>query len=76
MLLAWLVILCLVTVCLVTRSTQLQEWNLTEKVCICSPFVCKLTTTSVGEMRHFHPSVITCLFLLFIVVLTALEKRN
>ena len=44
-LLAWLVTRCLATVCLVTRSTQLQEWNLTEKVCICSPFVCKLTST-------------------------------
>ena len=67
---AWLVTPCLVTVCLVTRSTQLQEWNLTEKVCICSPFVCKLTTTLVGEMRHFPPKVIGCLFLVFIVVLT------
>ena len=70
MLLAWLVTPCLVIVCLVIRSTQLQEWNLTAKVCICSPFVFKLTTTLVGEMRHFSPTVIGCTFFMFIVVLT------
>ena len=63
-LLVWLVTPCLVTVCLVTRSTQLQEWNLTEKVCICSPFVYKLITAFVGEMRHLPPRVIGCLCLI------------